>query len=141
MPDGLTSRQLKFLNVIREYMKSHDGVAPSYRQMADAMGLKSTSGAFRLMECLERRGHVRRVKGSARSLELIEKAASEVPSRLRLFADELDVLRGFILDARCEGIELTSVDIGSGDLVFAQALVFDGEWKPIGDKKLLTSKL
>lgn len=46
------------------------GVPPSYRQLADAIGVKSVSGAHRTVQLLVERGYVR-TGGKARTLEVI----------------------------------------------------------------------
>lgn len=67
---GLTAKQSKLLNFIREY-RSHVGVSPSFEEMRDAMGLESKSGIHRMVVALERRGHITRRSNLPRSIEIL----------------------------------------------------------------------
>lgn len=49
-----------------------NSTAPTYREMADDMGLSSTSMAHSMVVALEERGHVRRLKRRSRALEVLE---------------------------------------------------------------------
>jgi repressor LexA len=66
----LTERQLALFNVIVAHVKK-TGVAPSYVEMRDALGRRSTSTVARLVVALEERGYVRRLKHRARAIEVI----------------------------------------------------------------------
>jgi SOS-response transcriptional repressor LexA len=48
------------------------GVAPSYDQIKDAMGLKSKGNIVRMVDQLERDGFIRRRPGCPRSIEIIK---------------------------------------------------------------------
>lgn len=48
-----------------------DGVAPSYEEMAKAMGLHSKSGVHRMVVALEERGWLRRLPNRARAIEAL----------------------------------------------------------------------
>ena len=50
---GLTARQRELLTYLRE--REHP---PTYRQMANALGLSAKSGAWRLVRALHERGYV-----------------------------------------------------------------------------------
>lgn len=67
---GLTLRMaalLRFLDACE-----HDGWTPTLDAMAAFLGLKSMSGAHRLIVCLEKRGRVRRGPGvMARSVTVV----------------------------------------------------------------------
>jgi len=66
----LTQRQLDLLT----YISGHVGAkrfAPTTRDMAAAIGLRSTSGVTRLLDGLEERGFIRRLRGRARAVEVI----------------------------------------------------------------------
>jgi repressor LexA len=67
----VTRRQLQVLAFIREYVELN-GFAPSFTDIMAATGLKSKSGVHRLLSALERLGNVRRWKGRARALELVD---------------------------------------------------------------------
>lgn len=69
-PLGLTPRQQELLDFIRAEI--HDrGSAPSYDEMCLGIGARSKSQIFRLLEHLQRRGHIVRMPGSARSIAVV----------------------------------------------------------------------
>jgi repressor LexA len=68
---GLTHKQRDCLAFIEDYSFLY-GICPSYREIRDALGLKSTSGSARLVAALEERGHIRRLPGKARAIELVK---------------------------------------------------------------------
>lgn len=70
---GLTRKQSELLAFIRE--RNQTGVSPSFQEMNEAMGLRSKSGVHRLIIALEERGHIRRLPGRARALEVVEQYA------------------------------------------------------------------
>ncbi|MGY2048876.1 LexA family protein [Methylobacterium sp. JK268] len=68
---GLTPKALELLRYIGTCVESR-GVAPSYREAADALGLESVSGIHRMMQQLEARGHIRRLPHRARAVEVVQ---------------------------------------------------------------------
>ena len=68
----LTPAQSKALDFIRGYIKENGGVSPSFNEIAAALGLKSKSGASRIVVELERRGHIRRLHHRMRALEVLK---------------------------------------------------------------------
>lgn len=70
---GLTAQQSKLLSFI-EASARQGGIPPSYADMAAHMGLASVSGISRLLDGLEERGRLKRIKRRARSIEVIAKA-------------------------------------------------------------------
>lgn len=79
---GLTAKQATALRYISDYMDGSGGVAPSFEEMKDALGLASKSNVWQLVTQLEKRGYVRRLKHCRRALEIVTpatpKPASEV---------------------------------------------------------------
>jgi SOS-response transcriptional repressor LexA len=74
---GLTKRQSMTLDFIRAFDRQH-GYAPSYREIADAIGLKGRSGVHRLIVALEERGFITRgTPYRARSIGINDPAATE----------------------------------------------------------------
>lgn len=71
---NLTRAQLKLLKVIEGYI-AQDGIAPSFEEMCEAMGLRSKSGIHRLILALEERGYIRRMPNRARHLEVIRSSS------------------------------------------------------------------
>ncbi|MGU3403386.1 LexA family protein [Methylobacterium brachiatum] len=76
---GLTAQQGRALTFLRNYANQH-GRPPTFGEIAAACGLRSKSGAHRLIEALEERGHIRRLHDRARSIVLTspDPAASTV---------------------------------------------------------------
>lgn len=66
----LTKKQHQLLTLIEERL-SNTGVAPSYDEMRDLLGLKSKSGIHRLVVSLEERGFIRRLAHKARAIEVV----------------------------------------------------------------------
>lgn len=71
----LTEQQTDLLTFIKRYMRQRRGVAPTYQEMAAAVGQRSKSGVHRLILGLEERGAIRRLPGKARAIEIIRRAA------------------------------------------------------------------
>ncbi|WND02374.1 transcriptional repressor LexA [Temperatibacter marinus] len=67
----LTKKQNLLLMFIHEKVQEN-GVAPSFDEMKDALGLKSKSGIHRLVGALEERGFLRRLANRARALEVVK---------------------------------------------------------------------
>jgi repressor LexA len=67
---GLTKKQKQALGFIADYMSRHDGIAPSYQEIAEALGLKSKSGVHRIVQGLTDKGHIRSRSYRARSITL-----------------------------------------------------------------------
>lgn len=64
----LTARQTDLL----KFLESHVGdVAPTFEEMAKAVDLKSKSGIHRLLDALEERGYIRRLRNRARAVEVL----------------------------------------------------------------------
>ncbi len=68
----LTHKQNDLLRYIDKYNREHRGVSPSYEEMRDAMNLKSKSGIFRLIQSLEERGFLERLKYRARAIRIVQ---------------------------------------------------------------------
>lgn len=66
----LTTKQRDLLMLIHTRL-TDTGVAPSFDEMKDAVGLKSKSGIHRLITALEERGFLRRLPQRARALEVV----------------------------------------------------------------------
>lgn len=68
---GLTPRQTDVLAYLRAYSAEH-GFFPSYREIADALGIKAVSTAWLIVQQLIDRGYVRRLPRRERALELVD---------------------------------------------------------------------
>jgi repressor LexA len=65
----LTKRQKEILVYIEEYLQQHD-YAPSYREIADGLGLSSPATISEHIESLKEKGYLRDDLSGARSLQL-----------------------------------------------------------------------
>lgn len=66
---GLTKQQREVLNFVADFIKTH-GFSPTLREIRSHMGWGSMSITHRVVTSLEERGHLRRLKGRARAIEL-----------------------------------------------------------------------
>ncbi len=66
----LTPKQHELLRFIQQRLEA-TGIAPSFEEMKDALGLRSKSGIHRLITALEERGFIRRLPNRARAVELL----------------------------------------------------------------------
>lgn len=67
----ITAAQSKLLTFIDGYTREHGGVAPTFEEMQGALDLGSKSQVHGLLCGLEERGMIRRLKGRARSIEVL----------------------------------------------------------------------
>ncbi len=67
----LTEQQLRCYNFIKDY-KERNGIAPSYDELMDMMGLKSKSNINRLIVALEERGAIKRLPYRARAIKVLD---------------------------------------------------------------------
>lgn len=68
----LTVKQQTLLAFIKNYMRGHNGVPPSYDEMLEAMEVASKSGIHRLVHALRQRWHIRLIPNHARAIELVD---------------------------------------------------------------------
>lgn len=66
----LTQKQYKLLMFINKILKE-TGCSPSFDEMKDAVGLKSKSGIYALIESLVERNYLKRIPHKARALEVV----------------------------------------------------------------------
>lgn len=71
---GLTPLQSRTLDIIRRRCSA--GLAPSFDEIRVELGLASNSGVKRLLDALQERGHIRRLRQRARSIEVIHDEAA-----------------------------------------------------------------
>ena len=69
---GVTGKQLELLTFIKAYIKINNGVSPTFDEMSEHLGQHSKSGAHRLVAALIKRGHIRSLRGMARSIVVVE---------------------------------------------------------------------
>ena len=83
--DGLTPRQRKMLQVIRDTIEAR-GYPPSIREIADAAGLASSSSVAHQLKVLEAKGYLRRDPHRPRAME-VRLPGSLAPVRPAMEAD------------------------------------------------------
>jgi DNA-binding MarR family transcriptional regulator len=66
---GLTERQIEVLDFIRTRI-SRNGMAPTFQEISDHLGIASKSSVHRLITALEERGHIERIPGRVRAIKL-----------------------------------------------------------------------
>lgn len=66
----LTKTQKKYFNVIKDYIQQNE-MSPSYRDIQKGVEAKSVSGVHTMLYQLERRGWIKRLPTSARSIVII----------------------------------------------------------------------
>ena len=76
--DGLTARQRKVLEVIRNAVASR-GYPPSLREIGELVGLTSPSSVAHQLSSLERKGYLRRDPNRPRAIEVISPDDSTPP--------------------------------------------------------------
>ena len=67
---GITVRQLQILRAIEHYSNA-EGYIPSFREIAELVGLKSTSSVKHQLDTLEKKGFIRMGANKGRAIELI----------------------------------------------------------------------
>jgi repressor LexA len=78
---SLSVRQQQMLQFIREFLHRH-GYPPSIRDIAQAVGISSTSVVDYNLRVLERDGYIRRARDVSRGLELLADVGEPVPARV-----------------------------------------------------------
>lgn len=101
MTFGLTEKQAEILAFLRKWFAEND-VAPTYREIAKAVGIKGYGEVVRVISGLCDRGYVRRLPNRARSLQLIDKGA---PNH--------DRMRQALERIRRQGCEKSTLGLGS----------------------------
>ena len=75
----MTETQLKCLEFVRERIQ-RDGVAPTYPQIADHLGIKSRSSISAMVQRLVRDGHLVKTRSGHRNLRLPGADLAAVPT-------------------------------------------------------------
>ncbi len=78
----LTRKQRRLFDLIESGMREN-GIAPSYDELRESLGLSSKSSIHSMMNALEARGYIRRLRYRARALEIL-KPSKPSPSDLSL---------------------------------------------------------
>lgn len=80
----LTVRQKDCLGIIAKRI-SDDGIAPSFHEMRGALGLSSLNSVHRLVDGLEERGMIRRIRDRARAIEVSPAGWAYLQARISYF--------------------------------------------------------
>lgn len=80
---GATSRQTEIVVHVARYVRAN-GIAPTVRELADALGITSTNGVVDHLLALERKGLIERAQGKSRAVVLTTVGEIEA---LRAFSD------------------------------------------------------
>ena len=67
---GLTQKQAKFLNVIKDFIASN-GYSPSYEEMKQLNGMRSKSNVHAYVYNLKKRGYLDIIRHSKRSIVVL----------------------------------------------------------------------
>jgi SOS-response transcriptional repressor LexA len=73
----MSSRQQAILEFILTHKKDK-GYSPTLREIGDGVGLQSASSVHRYLEMMEGKGLIKRLYGSARTIEIVAELPSEV---------------------------------------------------------------
>lgn len=91
---GLTAKQMELLRFLCAYMDASGGIAPSFMEIQQAMGLSAKSGVHRLLGGLEYRGMIRRLEYRHRAIEIIKRPDEyNIPLSMVSAGDMIDELR------------------------------------------------
>lgn len=71
MQYGLTAKQVKVFSFIKNFIAKNN-YPPSYKDIKEAVNLKSKSSVSIYVQNLEERGWIKRLKGKARSIQIIK---------------------------------------------------------------------
>lgn len=71
MSDSLSKKQQQILDFIRQ-AKADNGYPPSYREICDGVGLKSTSTIHGHLDRLEKKGYIRKDPLKTRCIEIVD---------------------------------------------------------------------
>lgn len=83
---GLTPRQMDLWSYLASYMAGSGGIAPTVQELGDGVGIKSKSITWWLLQALEERGYIRRLKGRQRAIEILVPApVSSAPDGAPLY--------------------------------------------------------
>lgn len=76
----LTARQNDCWVFLAKYIEEH-GYAPSFEEMAEALNVASKSNIHRLLDALEERGFIRRLRHRSRAIEVLRMPPRERSER------------------------------------------------------------
>lgn len=80
---GLTAKQRELYDFIAATI-AEKGFAPTFAEMRDAIGSRSTSRVSELVNALEERGYIRRLRARVRAIDLVERPQFGQPAAVTL---------------------------------------------------------
>ena len=75
----LTVKQRECYRYLWGYAHQHEGMSPTFREIQQAMALKSKAQVTRLLENLEARGRIYRMKHHHRAIQVIPEPSTSFP--------------------------------------------------------------
>ncbi len=96
-PRTLTPSQMLCMRLIQDYCDASGGVAPTLDQLKTGLGLKSKSGAHRLISGLVERGYIERGFARSRSLKILHRLPA--PANVAVLVDLAKVMAAAVPSA------------------------------------------
>ncbi len=120
---SLSANQRALLRFLRSYIQEQ-GYPPSYREMAAALGFKSTNGVAYQLRCLEVKGYLERdSRGApARALRLTARAGSGSDAQARAQTDENEALRVPLLGQVAAGFPAAAEELPDESILIDRGL-------------------
>lgn len=82
MSKGLTEKQEKILNFIRDY-KNQNGYPPTLREIAAEFGMSSTFGVKRHLDALIKKGYLNKESNASRGIKFVKNEDEEIPAGIK----------------------------------------------------------
>lgn len=105
MKNKLTKKQSLIIDFINEFT-DRQGVSPSYREIATALGLSSVSAVAEHIDNLVKKGALKKVPGAARSLEVVDTSYPETTALFKFHLADASAEDAAILRQAAEIIGL-----------------------------------
>ena len=137
MSRGITNRQSQVLEFLRQ--RINEGLPPTFREIADHFGIKSTNGVHSILVALEKKGYIHKQSNRARGFSLTERAGGSgwripvvgrVAAGLPILAeenieeyltvDDLHLKDEGVFGLRVKGDSMKNVGILDGDRVIVR---------------------
>lgn len=104
----LTKKQKQLLNFVTEFTEKNN-YSPSYREIAANMGLSSVASVAEHVENLVSIGAIRKIPGTARSLEVVDLS---YPETTKLFIEKIQISTDEEIDILKQAAEILNIDLG-----------------------------
>ena len=128
MSVSLSKRQQDVLDAIKVYIQKN-GCPPSVKDICQAVGISSTNGAVKHLVALEKKGHISRQRGLARSIQVLSPDYSTGASLQLLLINSTDGLsRSSIREGASTTVHVDSSILGrvNPDLCYVVTVADDG---------------